>query len=83
MQELPGFPKGIARQSVTSLFGSSWSRRSSREDEKPFDAYEKPTTEQLQYASDAMVYTENGDLVRFGDLWEGQRTIVCFIRHYW
>ena len=30
-----------------------------------------------------MVYTEQGDLVRFGDLWEGQRTIVCFIRHYW
>ena len=50
---------------------------------KPFSAYAKPTSGELQNAANALVYTEKGEEIRFGDLWEGQRTIICFIRHYW
>lgn len=45
--------------------------------------YQRPETEAMEQAADCMVYTSTGKEVRFGDLYEGARTIVCFIRHYW
>lgn len=50
---------------------------------EPFSTYAKPSARALESAADGMVYTETGDMVRFGELFEDQRTIVCFIRHYW
>jgi hypothetical protein len=49
----------------------------------PFDEYKPPTEEQLSLAASLHVLDENGTQVRFGDLWEKQRTVVCFIRHFW
>ncbi|KAG9102950.1 hypothetical protein FRC07_010115 [Ceratobasidium sp. 392] len=49
----------------------------------PFDKYGMPTTEQLRLASEMSVYDERGQPVRFGDIFEGQKTAVCFIRHFW
>lgn len=45
--------------------------------------YQKPTEEALKDAADCVVYAATGKEVRFGDLYQGTRTIVCFIRHYW
>lgn len=45
--------------------------------------FQRPETEAMTQAADCLVYTSTGKEVRFGDLYEGARTIVCFIRHYW
>lgn len=45
--------------------------------------YKKPEEDDLKLAADCIVYSATGKEVRFGDLYEGARTIVCFIRHYW
>ncbi|KAG9102900.1 hypothetical protein FRC07_010129 [Ceratobasidium sp. 392] len=34
-------------------------------------------------ASEMSVYDERGQPIRFGDIFEGQKTAVCFIRHFW
>lgn len=52
-------------------------------EEVPFTTYLKPSGEALSAAAEATVYDEHGEAIRFGSLWETQRTIVCFIRHYW
>lgn len=72
----------VSSSGDTSVTSSPSKRRLKREKEE-FSSFAKPTPEQMLDAADAMVYTEHGDLVRFGDLWQGQRTIVCFIRHFW
>jgi hypothetical protein len=48
-----------------------------------FDEHRKPSREQLSYAESLFVIAENGIRVRFGDLWQNKKTIVCFIRHFW
>lgn len=42
-----------------------------------------PTKKDLYEASLLSVRDEYGNRIRFGSLFEGQRTIVCFIRHFW
>ena len=42
-----------------------------------------PTDEQLSNAASLEVISENGINVPFGDLWSEQKTVVCFIRHFW
>lgn len=37
----------------------------------------------LEDAAECTVRSSSGEEIRFGDLYEGARTIVCFIRHYW
>jgi hypothetical protein len=49
----------------------------------PFEQQIIPTEEQLKAAASVLVVAENGVKVRFGALWEGKKTIVCFIRHFW
>jgi hypothetical protein len=49
----------------------------------PFDEHEMPTDWQLSLAASLYVFDENSTRVRFGDVWERQRTVVCFIRHFW
>ncbi|QRV74974.1 AhpC/TSA antioxidant enzyme [Ceratobasidium sp. AG-Ba] len=49
----------------------------------PFDKYGMPTLDQLKLASEMHVFDEFGESVRFGDVFEGQKTAVCFIRHFW
>jgi hypothetical protein len=46
-------------------------------------SYTRPDKDQMAVAADCTVYTSTGKEIRFGDLYEGARTIVCFIRHYW
>lgn len=45
--------------------------------------YQRPEQADIKLAAECVVYTSTGAEVRFGDLYEGSRTIVCFIRHYW
>jgi hypothetical protein len=42
-----------------------------------------PTEAQLSNAASLNVVSESGIRILFGDLWLGQKTIVCFIRHFW
>jgi hypothetical protein len=51
--------------------------------EKSFDQFTKPTKLDLHEASLLSVRDENGHKVRFGSLFEGKKTIVAFIRHFW
>lgn len=44
---------------------------------------ELPTEKQLRLAASLDVINESGLKVPFGYLWLGQRTVVCFIRHFW
>ncbi|KAI5118135.1 hypothetical protein M0805_001734 [Coniferiporia weirii] len=48
----------------------------------PFDEYALPTPEQLHLAVSLPVVAESGVRVRFGDLWEHEKTVVIFIRHF-
>ncbi|KAJ6501043.1 AhpC/TSA antioxidant enzyme-domain-containing protein, partial [Mycena vitilis] len=51
-----------------------------------FDAFDEsrlPTHQQLLEAAELPVISESGVRVPFGNLWQGQETIVCFIRHFW
>ncbi|TDL16467.1 hypothetical protein BD410DRAFT_698765, partial [Rickenella mellea] len=47
-----------------------------------FDEHALPTAEQLRKAASLPVLSHDGKCHRFGDLWEGSRTIVIFIRHF-
>jgi hypothetical protein len=49
----------------------------------PFEPDVLPTKAQLLNAASLTVISETGLRVRFGDLWEKQKVIVCFIRHFW
>ncbi|KAG8744146.1 hypothetical protein FRC10_010715 [Ceratobasidium sp. 414] len=49
----------------------------------PFDKYGMPSEEQLRLASEMNVYDDRGQPVRFGDIFERQKTAICFIRHFW
>jgi hypothetical protein len=48
-----------------------------------FDETQLPTQRQLEEAAALPVISESGVRVAFGRLWQGQKTIVCFIRHFW
>ena len=48
-----------------------------------FSEWAKPTQKDMYEASLLSVRDEYGNRIRFGSLFEGQRTIVCFIRHFW
>lgn len=50
---------------------------------KQFDQFRAPEPKDLYEASLLSVRDEYGNRIRFGSLFEGQRTIVCFIRHFW
>lgn len=47
-----------------------------------FDETQLPTMRQLQEAAALQVISESGVRVPFGSLWQNQKTIVCFIRHF-
>ncbi|KZS98512.1 hypothetical protein SISNIDRAFT_481242 [Sistotremastrum niveocremeum HHB9708] len=42
-----------------------------------------PTAEQLRKAGKLLVYGPGGNSIRFWELIQDQKTIVCFIRHFW
>ncbi|KAJ7602262.1 AhpC/TSA antioxidant enzyme-domain-containing protein, partial [Roridomyces roridus] len=48
-----------------------------------FDEMGLPSRPQLEEAAALSVISESGVRVPFGNLFEGQKTIVCFIRHFW
>jgi hypothetical protein len=48
-----------------------------------FDQDRLPTLRQLETAAVLSVISESGVRVPFGSLWQNQKTIVCFIRHFW
>ncbi|KAJ7163595.1 AhpC/TSA antioxidant enzyme-domain-containing protein, partial [Mycena crocata] len=51
-----------------------------------FDAFDEtrmPTQRQLEEAAALQVISESGVRVPFGSLFREQKTIVCFIRHFW
>lgn len=45
-------------------------------------AISQPSKTALQEVSEILIYDEEGDKVRFGDLFSQQRTLVCFLRHW-
>ncbi|PWN30960.1 hypothetical protein BDZ90DRAFT_229952 [Jaminaea rosea] len=45
-------------------------------------AIQKPSALALQEAANVHIYDEECDKVRFGDLFLQQRTLVCFLRHW-
>ncbi|MCO5589802.1 hypothetical protein L7F22_043771 [Adiantum nelumboides] len=45
-------------------------------------AIHPPSQRRLAEAADLNVYNEDGDLIRFGRLFEKQRTLVIFLRHW-
>ncbi|KAJ7772599.1 AhpC/TSA antioxidant enzyme-domain-containing protein [Mycena maculata] len=47
-----------------------------------FDETQLPNQRQLEEAAALPVISEGGVHVTFGSLWQGQKTIVCFIRHF-
>ncbi|KAK7053452.1 hypothetical protein VNI00_004078 [Paramarasmius palmivorus] len=47
-----------------------------------FDEYSIPTQLQLRRAANLWVIAESGVRVSFGSLWQDQKTIVIFIRHF-
>ena len=47
-----------------------------------FDEFAMPTPKQLLSASSLSVISETGVRVRFGDIWEKQKTVVIFTRHF-
>lgn len=49
----------------------------------PFSEFGLPSTTQLQLSRFLYVISESGIRVKFGDLWQGQKTVVIFIRHFW
>ncbi|TDL25517.1 hypothetical protein BD410DRAFT_717217 [Rickenella mellea] len=49
----------------------------------PFDEHALPTPQQISEAANLSVIGHDGVSVRFGKLFEGQHTIVLFIRHFW
>jgi len=48
-----------------------------------FDPVKKPSPKDMYEASLLSVRDEFGNRIRFGSLFEGQRTVVCFIRNFW
>lgn len=54
-----------------------------KELKKRFDEWNKPNQKEMYEASLLSLRDEYGNRIRFGSLFEGQRTIVCFIRHFW
>ncbi|KAJ6596664.1 AhpC/TSA antioxidant enzyme-domain-containing protein, partial [Mycena sp. CBHHK59/15] len=48
-----------------------------------FDETALPTQQQLEGTAILPVISESGVRVPFGSLWKDQKTIVCFIRHFW
>jgi len=48
----------------------------------PFDEHAMPTLEQVRAAASLYVVAESGVRVRFGELWEGEQTVVIFLRHF-
>ncbi|KAJ7188042.1 AhpC/TSA antioxidant enzyme-domain-containing protein, partial [Mycena filopes] len=48
-----------------------------------FDETRLPTQLQLEEAAALPVISESGVRIPFGDIWQDQKTIVCFIRHFW
>ena len=46
-------------------------------------AIDPPTVLQLFEASNKTVLSETGAVVKFGDLWKDQRTLFCFLRHWY
>ncbi|GAB1521634.1 hypothetical protein RhiTH_004731 [Rhizoctonia solani] len=58
-------------------------KKSKKQPPPPFDKYGLPDEDQLRLASEMYVYDENSRPVRFGDIFMGQKTAICFIRHFW
>ena len=48
-----------------------------------FDPVKKPSAKDMYEASLLSVRDEFGNRIRFGSLFEAQRTVVCFIRNFW
>lgn len=48
----------------------------------PFDEDVPPIPKQLETAAELFVINEHGVRVRFGDIWEYDKTLVVFIRHF-
>ncbi|KAF7315440.1 Peptidase A1 domain-containing protein [Mycena indigotica] len=74
-------------------FSESGILTSSRYDEQPrnpnelqqdlFSQTRLPTERELAEVAELTVISETGVGIPFGSLWRNQRTIVCFIRHFW
>ncbi|KAJ8073436.1 hypothetical protein PM082_011712 [Marasmius tenuissimus] len=65
-----------------SRFPMPWETTHPPPEPVPFDEHALPTEEQLERAARCLVVTEAGVRVAFGSLWQHQKTIVIFIRHF-
>jgi hypothetical protein len=86
---LHGPAVSLVTQASTSTGHSPRSRHSGRPSTSggtlgsPFEPSTPLTSEQLSRAASIDVIAESGVRVPFGRLFMGQKTIVCFIRHFW
>jgi len=64
-------PKGVSPDISFNSFGF------------PMTEYSLPTRTQLSQAASLPVYAEDGRKQSFGSLFEKQKTVVIFIRHFW
>ncbi|CAO1626594.1 unnamed protein product [Parajaminaea phylloscopi] len=64
--------------------GNGHDSRSSASLDAPAGAYaiQPPSHAALSEAANLMLYTEDGSLARFGELFAQRRTLVCFLRHW-
>ncbi|KAF9254426.1 hypothetical protein L218DRAFT_992322 [Marasmius fiardii PR-910] len=77
------FPK-LARpgtsHSIQTRFHVPWETKDPPA--SPFDENSPPSTTQLELAAKSTIVTESGVRIAFGSLWQHQKTIVIFIRHF-
>jgi hypothetical protein len=71
----------VFRAEMKAMSRSDKLRR--RELRQHFSETAIPSRKDMYEASLLSVRDEYGNRIRFGSLFEGQRTIVCFIRHFW
>ncbi|CAE7141192.1 unnamed protein product [Rhizoctonia solani] len=80
---LPIGPKVTYSSSIGSLRDELLGGKGKKLKTKSFDRYALPTEDQLRTASDMLVYDQHAHPVRFGSIFQNQKTAICFIRHFW
>jgi len=49
----------------------------------PFSPIRAPTDDQLQQAANLPIIGQDGEPILFGSLFRDQKTVICFLRHFW
>ncbi len=75
--------KGVLASTCNLPSPEELAKLSKRDLEDSFDEWEGLSGAQVWRAAQMEVVDTDGKKVRFGSLFEGQRTICCFIRHFW